>query len=220
MWQIVDASTTRNAAYVGGTRGRHSNTFAVIAEPGQDMRDVLTKIARNVGPNLTAREQLRITHRDADRIVTLADQYADLTQQADRIRFTAAAEQALGPDVTNTLGGEDTWGVCRSPLCAAPEQAGLGPARRALPGMDRTSRRRRRQRPSRTRRTSRTALTKQWKQEHPQPAVEQAVPTWIADTAPIRSATPPAGMAGRAPGTPRPPPRPSHGAPRWRSDGR
>ncbi|TCL80526.1 conjugative relaxase-like TrwC/TraI family protein [Curtobacterium sp. PhB142] len=185
MWQIVDASTTRNAAYVGGTRGRHSNTFAVITEPGQDMRDVLTKIAGNVDPNLTAREQLRITHRDADRIVTLADQYADLTQQADRIRFTAAAEQALGPDVTNTLGGEDTWGVTVTAMRRA-ERAGLDPAdvlyrawtERPVDDVDNV--------PAAL--GSRiTALTKQWKQEHPQPAVERAVPTWIADTAPIRS---------------------------------
>nr|WP_307362732.1 AAA family ATPase [Curtobacterium flaccumfaciens] len=185
MWQVVDASTSRNAAYVGGTRGRHRNTFAVITEPGQDMRDVLAKIAGNVDPNLTAHEQLRIAQRDADRIVTLADQYADLTQQADRIRFTVAAEQALGLDVTNRLGGEDTWGVTVAAMRRA-ERAGLDPAdvlyrawaERPVDDVDNV--------PAALGARI-TALTKQWEQVHPHPAGEPAVPRWIADAAPLRS---------------------------------
>jgi hypothetical protein len=185
MWQMVDASTSRNAAYVGGTRGRHRNTFAVITEPGQDMRDVLTRIAGNVDPNLTAHESLRVAQRDADRIVTLADQYADLTQQADRIRFTAAAEQAVGVDVTNRLGGESTWGVTVTAMRRA-ERAGLDPAdvlyrawaERPVDDVDNV--------PAALGARI-TALTKQWEQEHPQPATEPTVPTWIADTAPVRS---------------------------------
>lgn len=127
MWQMVDASTSRNAAYVGGTRGRHRNTFAVITEPGQDMRDVLAKIAGNVDPNLTAHEQLRIAQQEAGQVTRLADEYADLVQQLDDRRFAVAAETALGADAAAAITGESTWAVTKASLRQA-ESAGLEPA--------------------------------------------------------------------------------------------
>ncbi|WIB62069.1 MobF family relaxase (plasmid) [Curtobacterium sp. MCLR17_007] len=185
MWQMVDASTSRNAAYVGGTRGRHRNTFVVITEPGQDMRDVLARIAGNVDPNLTAHEQLRVAQQEAGQVTRLADEYADLLQQLDDRRFAVAADTALGRDAAAAITAEPTWAVTKAALRQA-EAAGLEPADVLYRAWT--------DKPLEQVENVPAALagrvkdaTAAWIAEHPTVDVPD-VPAWIADPRPLRAA--------------------------------
>lgn len=122
---IVNASTTRAAAYVNATRGVTANYIYVEVEPGQHPDDVLAKIAGNVDTNVAAHEQI---DREADRILDLArlvDEHNDVAARANMVRFETLARRVL----TNPhpLLASNGWEAAAAGLARA-EKHGMDPA--------------------------------------------------------------------------------------------
>lgn len=105
----VKAGMTRNDAYAGLTRGRFENVLYVETEPGQSASDVLTQIAENYDNVLSAHETIRAEHDRVNDLGTLVDQYADITGEADAIRFRAALAAGLGEQTVADLERDDAW---------------------------------------------------------------------------------------------------------------
>jgi len=124
---LADASTSRELAYVGLTRGKHENHLYVETEEAQPVSEVLASIARTSDATLSATETIRAEHARVDGLVTLIDQYGDLTERADAIRFEKIADHALGRQVATTLRGHESWGAVEAALRAA-EREGMDPA--------------------------------------------------------------------------------------------
>ncbi|WP_345376779.1 MobF family relaxase [Frondihabitans cladoniiphilus] len=124
---LADASTSRELAYVGLTRGRHENHLYVETEEAQPVSEVLASIARTSDATVSATETIRNEHARVDNLVTLIDQYSDVTERADVLRFARVADQALGHDTAVTLRGHESWGAVEAALRHAEAQ-GLDPA--------------------------------------------------------------------------------------------
>src|ERR1700712_3415525 len=75
---LADASTSRELAYVGLTRGKHENHLYVETEKAQPISDVLASIARTSDATLSATETIRGEQARVDNLVTLIDQYGDV----------------------------------------------------------------------------------------------------------------------------------------------
>ncbi|WP_249409121.1 MobF family relaxase [Frigoribacterium sp. CFBP 8751] len=124
---LADSATSRELAYVGLTRGREANHLYVETEAAQPVSDVLEQIAGNADGMLSATETIRAEQARVDDLVTLVDQYADVSERADVLRFEKAADQALGHDTAQALRQHESWGAVEGALRHA-ESRGLDPA--------------------------------------------------------------------------------------------
>jgi conjugative relaxase-like TrwC/TraI family protein len=124
---LADASTSRELAYVGLTRGKQENHLYVETEDAQTVSDVLASIARTSDATLSATETIRNEQARVDDLVTLIDQYGDVAERADTLRFEKVANQALGHYTASTLREHESWGAVEAALRHAETQ-GLDPA--------------------------------------------------------------------------------------------
>jgi conjugative relaxase-like TrwC/TraI family protein len=124
---LADSSTSRELAYVGLTRGKHENRLYVETADAQPVSDVLDQIAGNTFGMLSATETIRAEQARVDDLVTLIDQYGDVNERADVLRFAKIANQGLGEDLATTLRGHESWGAVEAALRHS-EAAGMDPA--------------------------------------------------------------------------------------------
>jgi conjugative relaxase-like TrwC/TraI family protein len=124
---LADSSTSRELAYVGLTRGKHENRLYVETADAQPVSDVLDQIAGNTFGMLSATETIRAEQARVDDLVTLIDQYSDVHERADVLRFATIATQGLGEDLATALRGQESWGAVEAALRHA-EAAGMDPA--------------------------------------------------------------------------------------------
>ena len=123
---LADPSTSRAMAYVAMTRGRESNRLYVETGDGQPMAEVLDQIAANTDGMRSVHESIRAEQARRDDLVTLADEYRDVTDRADATRFAVIATAAVGAATGGTLRDDEAWGVLEASLRAA-EAAGRDP---------------------------------------------------------------------------------------------
>ncbi|MCD4850793.1 MobF family relaxase [Paenarthrobacter nitroguajacolicus] len=119
---ILDASTTRENAYVAATRGRDENVLFVAVEEGQDRDSVLAAIAGNHSQDSSAHEAMATEYERINSPLTLADQYRYVTDEANTLRMAAMAREILGPDAEKFINAE-SWGAVATHLAKA-EQGG------------------------------------------------------------------------------------------------
>lgn len=124
---LADSSTSRAMAYVALTRGKESNRLYVETEDAQPITDVLAQIAGNSEGMMSASETIRSEQARVDDLVTLIDQYRDVTDRADDLRFEKIARTAVGPEAAQRLRSDDGWGALEAALRDA-ERAGYDPA--------------------------------------------------------------------------------------------
>jgi conjugative relaxase-like TrwC/TraI family protein len=123
---ILDASTTRENAYVAATRGRDENVLFVAVEEGQDRNSVLAAIAGNHSQDSSAHETMATEYDRINSPLTLADQYRYVNDEANTIRMAAMAREILGPDAEKFISAE-SWGAVATHLAKA-DQGGWDPA--------------------------------------------------------------------------------------------
>jgi hypothetical protein len=119
---VLDASTTRENAYVAATRGRDENTLFVAVEDGQDRDSVLAAITGNHSQDSSAHETMAAEYDRINSPLTLADQYRYVTAEADSIRIAAMARDILGPDADRFITAE-SWGAVATHLAKAETSA-------------------------------------------------------------------------------------------------
>jgi conjugative relaxase-like TrwC/TraI family protein len=124
---LADSSTTRELAYVGLTRGKMENRLYVETADAQPVSDVLDQIAGNADGMLSATETIRAEQARVDDLATLIDQYGDVHERADELRFQKIAEQTLGGDTATSLRAHESWGAVEAALRRS-ESAGMDPA--------------------------------------------------------------------------------------------
>ena len=125
---IVSASTSRGAAYVGLTRGRHANTaWVALDQPdpahthprraGTAAEDaaleVLTGVLARSGAEQSAHQVLRAEQDAAASIRSLAAEYDVIANHAQLDRWTALVRTLLAPDHAAAVVGSEAFG----PLC-------------------------------------------------------------------------------------------------------
>ena len=124
---LADSSTSRELAYVGLTRGKEANHLYVETEDAQPTSDVLASIAGHSEGMLSATETIRAEHARVDDLVTLIDQYSDVAERANTIRFTQLVDNTLGKQDARQLTSSESWGAVAAALTRAETQ-GLDPA--------------------------------------------------------------------------------------------
>ncbi|MDJ0324374.1 MobF family relaxase [Cryobacterium sp. PH31-AA6] len=123
---LADSSTSRELVYVGLTRGKEANHLYVETEDAQPMSDVLASIAGHSDGMLSATETIRAEQTRVDDLVTLIDQYGDVAERANTIRFTQLVGHTLGEQYAGKLTSSDSWGAVTAALTRA-EIIGLDP---------------------------------------------------------------------------------------------
>jgi conjugative relaxase-like TrwC/TraI family protein len=124
---LADSSTRREMAYVGLSRGKHENHLYVETADAQPVSDVLAQIAGNTDGMLSATETIRAEQARVDDLVTLIDQYGDVHERADVLRFEKIANQGLGEGLSTTLREHESWGAVEAALRHS-EAVGMDPA--------------------------------------------------------------------------------------------
>jgi hypothetical protein len=124
---LADASTSRSLAYVAMTRGKESNRLYVEVDDAQPVSDVLGQIANNSEGMMSANETIRAEQARVDDLVTLVDQYRDVSERADEVRFEKITRTAVGAEAAQQLRDDEGWGALRASLRGA-ERAGYDPA--------------------------------------------------------------------------------------------
>jgi conjugative relaxase-like TrwC/TraI family protein len=124
---LADASTSRALAYVAMTRGKESNRLYVEVDDAQPVSDVLGQIAGNSEGMMSANETIRAEQARVDDLVTLVDQYRDVSERADEVRFEKITRTAVGAEAAQQLRDDEGWGALRASLRGA-ERAGYDPA--------------------------------------------------------------------------------------------
>lgn len=123
---ILDASTTRENAYVAATRGRDENVLFVAVDEGQDRDTVLAAIAGNHSQDSSAHETMASEYERINSPLTLADQYRYINEEANALRMASMAREILGPDAERFITAE-SWGAVATHLAKA-EHGGWDPA--------------------------------------------------------------------------------------------
>lgn len=136
---ILDASTTRENAYVAATRGRDENVLFVAVEEGQDRDSVLAAIAGNHSQDSSAHEAMATEYERINSPLTLADQYRYVTDEANTLRMAAMAREILGPDAEKFINAE-SWGAVATHLAKAEQAGGTPPGCCAPPLANASSR--------------------------------------------------------------------------------
>ncbi|WP_146069289.1 MobF family relaxase, partial [Cryobacterium sp. Y11] len=124
---LADASTSRELIYVGVTRGKEANFLYVEIEEAQPMSDVLATIAGHSDGMLSAHESIRAEQARVDDLATLIDQYGDVAERANTVRFNQLVHEVLDESDARNLTGSDSWGAVTAALVRA-ETHGLDPA--------------------------------------------------------------------------------------------
>ncbi|TFC63808.1 MobF family relaxase [Cryobacterium sp. TMT2-4] len=124
---LADSSTSRELVYVGLTRGKEANHLYVETEDAQPMSDVLATIAGHSEGMLSATETIRAEQARVDDLVTLIDQYGDVAERANTVRFTQLAGHTLDETDAQNLTGSESWGAVTAALTRAETQ-GFDPA--------------------------------------------------------------------------------------------
>jgi conjugative relaxase-like TrwC/TraI family protein len=124
---ILDESTTRSSAYVLGSRGIEANHFYVISDIAQPVAEVLDRISANTDDPAAAHDVIRAEQARVDDLVTLIDQYADVSDRADALRYKAVTEHVVGAPQAAALQREDSWGAVEAAMRRA-ERAQMDPA--------------------------------------------------------------------------------------------
>jgi len=124
---LADASTSRSLAYVAMTRGKESNRLYVEVDDAQPVSDVLGQIANHSEGMMSANETIRAEQARVDDLVTLVDQYRDVSERADEVRFEKITRTAVGAEAAQQLRDDEGWGALRASLRGA-ERAGYDPA--------------------------------------------------------------------------------------------
>ena len=124
---LADSSTSRELVYVGLTRGKEANHLYVETEDAQPMSDVLAAIAGHSDGMLSATETIRAEQARVDDLVTLIDQYGDVAERANTVRFTQLVGDTLGEQDARNLTSSESWGAVAAALTRA-ETHGLDPA--------------------------------------------------------------------------------------------
>jgi len=124
---LADAGTSRELAYVGLTRGRSENRIYVETADAESMVDVLAKISQHADTAVSAHETIREEQKRMNDLVTLSDEYGDVAQRANQIRFEQVAVDVFGPDRAAELTGTESWGALAAALRHA-ERIGYDPA--------------------------------------------------------------------------------------------
>ncbi|MEV1008350.1 MobF family relaxase [Streptomyces sp. NPDC049881] len=115
---LLTARTSREAAYVMATRGRHTNHLHVVAEEGQTMHDVLDTVARSSRPSISAHETIRAEQDRVYGIAQLAAEYTDIHHRADTQRLQHLARRTLGQAAEPFIAA-DAWPAVERALRAA-----------------------------------------------------------------------------------------------------
>ncbi|WP_134569779.1 MobF family relaxase [Cryobacterium sp. Sr3] len=124
---LADSSTSRELVYVGLTRGKEANHLYVETEDAQPMSDVLATIAGHSDGMLSATETIRAEQARVDDLVTLIDQYGDVAERANTVRFTQLVGHTLDETDAQRLTSSESWGAVTAALTRAETQ-GLDPA--------------------------------------------------------------------------------------------
>ncbi|NQX29856.1 relaxase domain-containing protein [Microbacteriaceae bacterium VKM Ac-2854] len=125
---LASASTKREHAYVGLTRGRFQNKLYVAVDPGDHVDDVLQQIAGNVDRTLSATETIRAEQTRIGSLELALAEYADVAERADDVRFEAVASDVIGTVATDQLRDSTGWASMRTALQDA-ERVGISPER-------------------------------------------------------------------------------------------
>ncbi|TFC87134.1 MobF family relaxase [Cryobacterium sp. TMT3-29-2] len=124
---LADSSTSRELVYVGLTRGKEANHLYVETEDAQPMSDVLATIAGHSDGMLSATETIRAEQARVDDLVTLIDQYGDVAERSNTVRFTQLVGHTLDEQDARNLTSSESWGAVTAALTRAESQ-GLDPA--------------------------------------------------------------------------------------------
>lgn len=110
-YTLLDASVTRENAYVGTSRGRFDNQLFVATTPEAGRDDVLATIAANYEQNLSIHETVA-REREAHRAITpRVEIYQDLSLLAQEQIVGKAAQNALGVEKAAVLINSDGYGA-------------------------------------------------------------------------------------------------------------
>ncbi|MHA7174859.1 MobF family relaxase [Arthrobacter monumenti] len=124
---MADASTTRENAYVGLTRGREENHMFVATEHGQDVTDVLSTIAGNNTSMLSAHDAAEMESARVDSLAALMAQYQDAATRADELRVAAVARTTLADQAEQFI-ASPAWGAVAAAIRHG-EETGWDPSR-------------------------------------------------------------------------------------------
>lgn len=184
---LADSETSRELAYVGLTRGSSSNRMYVITDDAQSRAEVLGTIGRNVDSAVTATEAIRTEQSRVDDLVGLIDQYGDVHERADVLRFQKITEQAVGIETAGELLEHESWGAVEAALRRS-ETAGLDPAETIYQAWNERDFADAKDRPAvlASRITDHTTRATLARSQEDQTA-ERPVPAWIADRRAIDS---------------------------------
>ncbi|MGO4785180.1 MobF family relaxase [Cryobacterium sp. W22_MBD10_FK3] len=120
---LADASTSRELVYVGLTRGKEANHLYVETEDAQPVSDVLDSIARHSAGLLSATETIRAEQARVDDLVTLIDQYGDVAERANTVRFDQLVHRTLPAGDATSLTDSESWGAVTAALTRAEAQS-------------------------------------------------------------------------------------------------
>ena len=121
---IIDDTTSREALYVGVTRGRERNEVHAITQ-GRSATEMLHRAANNVTQATSARELIHQAQEDTSHPAHLVRILHDMQTRADRHRYTATI-RALLPQHAHTLLTSDKQATLFAALTRA-ENAGFTP---------------------------------------------------------------------------------------------
>lgn len=102
---VIDSSTTREALYVGLTRGRHSNEVYAVTD-GTSAADTLRASAANVGQAVSARELIDQAQREVGHPAHLVRILGDMQQRADHHRYETVIRDSVPQLAAQLLGSE------------------------------------------------------------------------------------------------------------------
>ena len=121
---IIDDTTSREALYVGVTRGRERNEVHAITQ-GRSATEMLRRAANNVTQASSARELIQQAQEETSHPAHLVRILHDMQARADRHRYTATI-RALLPQHAHTLLTSDKQATLFAALTRA-ENAGFTP---------------------------------------------------------------------------------------------
>lgn len=109
------------------TRGKESHRLYVEVDDAQPVSGVLSQIANTSEGMMSANATIRAEQARVDDLVTLVDEYRDVTDRADEVRLKKVTRTAVGPEAAQQLREDEGWGALQSSIRGA-ERAGYDPA--------------------------------------------------------------------------------------------
>lgn len=124
---LLDATTSRENAYVGTSRGREQNRIYVAIEQGSSRDEVLEQITSNYEQNLPIHEQVANLRAQERAVAPRVERYQDLALYAQEQAVATAARQALGEVDANKLIGSAGFGAFAHEVAQAMTADGVQP---------------------------------------------------------------------------------------------